>query len=119
MRFNMQIDKDEIQATIDEAIKAAEKKYGKEIKFTLINIISLLKMLNPEHQEEKSRLIPLAEWDKYHPYPSVGTLRQYNFHNTNNFQEECLEYGGAHGNRILIDEQKFFIWQKKNKKCAS
>lgn len=113
----MELSKDEIQATIDENIKAAEKKYGKEIKFTLINIISLLKMLNPEHQEEKSRLIPLAEWDKYHPYPTVGTLRQYNFHNTRNFHE-CLEYGGAEGNRILIDEKKFFEWQRKFKKCA-
>lgn len=113
----MELSKDEIQATIDENIKAAEKKYGKEIKFTLINIISLIKMLNPEKPQEQERLIPLSEWNDYHVYPTVGTLRQYNFHNTRNFHE-CLEYGGAEGNRILINEKKYFEWQRKNKKCA-
>ena len=43
----MQLEKEEIQEAIDEQIVQAEKKYGKEIKLTLINIISLLNMLNP------------------------------------------------------------------------
>jgi hypothetical protein len=115
----MQIDKDEIQAALDETIKDAEKKYGKEVKFTLINIISLIKMLNPEQPQEQSRLIPLSEWNDHHVYPTVGTLRQYKFYNTRNFIEECLEFGGADGNRILIDEKKFFEWQRKNKKIAN
>ena len=34
---------------------------------------------------------------------------------TNGFAE-CIEYGGEAGGRILIDEAKFFEWQKNRGK---
>ena len=37
----MQLSKEEIQSAIDEQIKSAEKQYGKNIKFTIINISDL------------------------------------------------------------------------------
>lgn len=113
----MNINKEEIQNIIDIEIEIAGKKYGKDFKQTLIKILSLEKMLNPtaEQVEKKSRLIELSKWDKYHNYPSVGALRQYKFHNIDNF-EEVLEYGGMNGGRILINEDKLFIWLENRKK---
>lgn len=105
----MQLSKEEIETAIEEQIKAAEKQYGKSIKITLINIIGLLKMLNPEHPEKESRLIPLAKWNDYHPYPTVGSLYQYKFKSPEGFKD-CLVQNGV---RILIDETKFFEWLHK------
>ncbi len=107
----MQLSKEEIQSAIDEQIKFAEKQYGKNIKLTLINIIGLLKMLNPEQPEKESRLIPLAKWNDYHPYPSVGTLYQYRFKSPEGFKD-CIVQNGI---RILIDETKFFEWLHNRK----
>lgn len=112
----MQINKEEIQAALDEEIKSAEQKYGKGIKFTLINIIGLIKMLNPERPEKESRLIPLADWENYHSYPTKGALRQYYFRRETNGFDYCVEPGGENGNRILINEDKFFEWQRNRKK---
>lgn len=107
----MQLSKEEIQAAIDEQIKSAEKQYGKNIKFTIINIIGLVKMLHPEQPEKESRLIPLAKWNDYHPYPSTGTLYQYKFKALEGFND-CLVQNGV---RILIDETKFFEWLHNRK----
>lgn len=115
----MNLDKQEIQDAIDKEISQAEKIYGKDVKFTLLNIIGLIKMLAPEKTEEKpSRLIPLSEWKNYHSYPTVGALRQYyNRKETNGF-DYCIVYGGERGTRLLIDENKFFEWLKSRKKIA-
>ena len=74
-------------------------------------------MLTPEpgQAKEQDRLIPLSEWNKFHPDPTKGTLYQYKFHNTRNFANECLEPGGANGKRLLINEKKYFEWHEKNK----
>lgn len=114
----MEINKEEIQNIIDDEIKAAEKRFGKEFKKALIRIISLEKMLHPEKPEKKSRKIPLSEWEKYHPYPTESALRQYYFYRETNGFDEVVDYGGENGGRILIDEDKYFEWQKnrKNKK---
>ena len=111
----MQINKEEIQNIIDDEIKAAEKRFGKEFKKALIRIISLEKMLHPEKTEKKSRLIELSKWNKFYPYPTVGALRQYKFYNTDNF-EEVLEFGGINGGRVLINESKLFEWLENRKK---
>lgn len=111
----MQINKEEIQNIIDDEIKGAEKRFGKEFKQALIKILSLEKMLHPESSEKKSRLIELSKWNKFHPYPTVGALRQYKFYNTDNF-EEALEFGGINGGRVLINEDKLFEWLEKRKK---
>jgi len=119
----MQLDKEYIQNLIEEKIKNGEKKYGKEFKNLLIEIIGLEKMLNPETKEgnepKKSRLIPLARWNDYHDYPTVSALRQYKFHKDINGFDEVLEPGGENGNRILINEDKYFIWQKNRSKFHS
>lgn len=107
-----------IQEIIDEEIKQAEKKYGKEVKNLLLKILLLEKQLNPEVKE--SRLIPLSEWNKYYPYPTKGTLYQYNFDKENNGFDCCTEKGGKHGNRILINDVKFWEWHNnrfKNDTC--
>ena len=106
----MQLNKQEIEQLQKNKIEEAEKKFGKKFKDTLIEIISLERMLQPEVKaEKKSRLIPLTEWNKYHPYPTKGALYQYKHYNTDNFQE-VLEYGGVNGGRILINEDKLFEW---------
>lgn len=108
----MEFNKDEIQAAIDEQITAAEKKYGKGIRVVLLSIIGLLKMMNPE---QTSRLIPLAKWEEYHPYPTVGALRQYHFYKDSNGFGDVVEYGGENGGTILIDENKLFQWLRNRK----
>lgn len=116
----MQLDKEEIQEAIENKIKEGTKKFGKDFKFFVLEIISLEKMLAPEAVETKQpRLIPLAQWNKYHSYPTVGALRQYKHYNTDNFCE-VLEFGGLKGGKILMNEDKYFEWeQKRSKKIQS
>ena len=73
-------------------------------------------MLNPEKEEKKSRVIELSKWNEYHPYPTVGALRQYYFKKDKNGFAEVVEHGGENGGRILINEDKFFEWQASRKK---
>lgn len=112
----MQLDKEEIQEAIENKIKEGTKKYGKDFKFFILEIISLEKMLNPEPTETKQpKLIPLSQWDKFHSYPTVGALRQYKHYNTDNFCE-ILEFGGLKGHKILINEDKYFEWEQRRSK---
>lgn len=55
---------------------------------------------------QNTGLIPLAKWNDYYAYPSSGTLRQYNFHNTNGFNKVITRMCG----RIYIDVAKFWEW---------
>ena len=57
----MEINKQEIQEIMNNKIKAGTKKYGKDFKYFVLEILSLEKMLNPTVKE--SRLIPLAKWN--------------------------------------------------------
>ena len=94
--------KEELQETIENKIEEAQARFGKQFKFALLEILSLEKMLNPQDaQEKKSRLIELSKWNEYHPEKNgFGSV---------------VEYGGENAGRILIDEDKFFIWQKNRK----
>lgn len=108
----MEINKNEVQELIDNKIKAGEKKYGKDFKYYILEILSLEKMLNPEKKE--SRIIPLAEWNNYHSYPTTGSLRQFQFNNTDNFRDCSFPSGG----RIMLYEDKVLHWienRSKNK----
>lgn len=102
----MEINKQEIQEIMDNKIKAGTKKYGKDFKYFVLEILSLEKMLNPETKQ--SRLIPLAKWNEYHDYPKVGSLRQFHFHNTDNFNKCVVQ----NGKRVLLDENEVFDWMR-------
>ncbi len=53
----------------------------------------------------KTRLIPLTDWPKYHPYPTLGGLRHLVFHaKTNGFFKVIRRVGS----RILLDESAWF-----------
>lgn len=110
--------KEEIKELIDNKISDSEKKFGKEFKFALLEILNLTSMLNPtEPKEKESRIIELSKWNKYHPYPTVGALRQYYFKRETNGFKDVIEYGGENAGRILIVEDKFFAWQKSRKQA--
>lgn len=52
-----------------------------------------------------SRLIPLVDWPKYHPWPPLGGLRHMAFHGKITGFSKVLKKVGR---RVLIDEKKFF-----------
>lgn len=62
-------------------------------------------------QTNKTRLIPLTDWPKNHPWPPLGGLRHLVFHaKTNGFDRVVKRVS----KRVLIDEQAFFEWVNKN-----
>ena len=64
-------------------------------------------MSTSKAQHTPTRLIPLTEWPKHHPWPPLGGLRHLVFHaNSNGFERVVKRVG----RRILIDEQAFFEW---------
>lgn len=110
--------KEEIKELIDNKIADSEKKFGKDFKFALLEILNLTSMLNPtESKEKQSRIIPLVKWNEYYDYPTVGALRQYYFKKEKNGFKDVIEYGGENAGRILINEDKFFAWQKSRKQA--
>lgn len=59
------------------------------------------------YQGSKSRLIPAAKWDSYHPWPSSAGLRYLIFNcESNGMGAAVLRVG----RRVLIDEDAFFAW---------
>lgn len=113
----MQIDKTEIENMINMKIENGTKKYGTEFKITLIEILSLEKMLAPKVEtEEKNRLIPLTKWNDYHPDPSVKALRMLVFHKDANGFDKVIERRGI---RVLINEQAYFEWQEQHCKMSN
>jgi hypothetical protein len=63
-------------------------------------------------ESKSSRLIPLTDWPKYHPWPPLGGLRHMVFHaETTGFAKAIKRCG----RRVLIDEDKFFEFiEEKN-----
>lgn len=109
----MQIDKTEIENIIKLKTDEAQKKFGAEFKITLIEILSLEKMLAPKAEsEEKNRLIPLTKWNQYHPDPTVSALRNLVFNKDKNGFDKVIERRGC---RVLINEQEYFEWRKQYK----
>jgi hypothetical protein len=60
-----------------------------------------------KEEESPTRMIPLTQWNKYHPWPSLGGLRNLVFHSSDNGFEQAVRRVGG---RILIDEVEFFKW---------
>jgi len=58
-----------------------------------------------------TRLIPVTQWSKYHPWPPVGGLRHLIFYATKNGFEAVIRRCGR---RVLIDEAAFFDWARSN-----
>jgi hypothetical protein len=52
------------------------------------------------------RLIPLAQFNKYHPDPSPAALRWLRYRNPNDFNRCVVK----RGHRVLIDEAEYFRW---------
>jgi len=63
-----------------------------------------------------TRLIPLAQWSQFHPWPTAPALRFYCYNaKLNGFEKHAV--AKRVGRRILIDEAAFFRWvdaQQKN-----
>lgn len=56
-----------------------------------------------------TRLIPLADWPKHHPWPTAPALRFYVYNaKLNGFEKHGVVK--RIGRRILIDEAAFFDW---------
>ena len=107
----MEINKEEIQEIINNKIKDGTKKYGKDFKFFIFEILSLERMLSPEPvKKNEPRLIPLVKWNEYYPDPSIKALRMLVFRrNENGFDEVIVK----RGKRILIDADKYFEWNER------
>lgn len=55
----------------------------------------------------RTRLIPVTDWNDYHPWPPVGGLRHLIFNaDTNGFSKAIRRVG----RRVLIDEAAFYAW---------
>ncbi|BCR03070.1 hypothetical protein DESUT3_01390 [Desulfuromonas versatilis] len=66
-----------------------------------------------ESHAPQSRLIPVAKWNDYHPWPPQGGLRYLIFHEkTNGFDSVVIRIGRA----VLIDEEAFFVWARSHRK---
>ncbi len=63
-----------------------------------------------------SRLIPLVEWPKYHPWPPVGGLRHMVFYGEKTGFSKVIKKVGR---RVLIDEQKFFEFIEEQNNAAA
>jgi hypothetical protein len=56
------------------------------------------------------RLIPVKDWPKFHPWPTVAGLRWLVFHaKTKGLDAAVVRVG----HRVLIDEAKFFEWVRQ------
>ena len=111
----MQFSKEEIQERIDLKIKDGVKKYGKDFKYIVLEIIGLEKLLQPEVVEQKEeKLITLVQWNDYHPDPSIPALRMLVFRKDENGFDDVIE---RRGKRILINETKYFEWRKTHQGC--
>ena len=60
---------------------------------------------------QKSRMITVPDWNKHHDWPSQSGLRYLIFHEKTNGFHSVVKRSGK---RILIDEDEFFKWIKKN-----
>ena len=57
--------------------------------------------------ERHTRLIPVTNWNNYHPWPPLGGLRHLVFNRARNGFGAVVRRCGR---RVLIDEAAFFAW---------
>lgn len=66
---------------------------------------------NTEHTPSTpTRLIPLTDWPKFHPWPTVAGLRHLAFHREANGADAWIVMVGR---RLLVAEAAFFEWARK------
>ena len=59
-----------------------------------------------------TRLIPVPDWNDYHPWPPTAGLRHLIFNaDKNGFDSVIVRIG----RRVLIDEAAFFEWAAKHR----
>jgi hypothetical protein len=67
---------------------------------------------SPTPQHDRSRLIPVTHWNRYHVWPPVGGLRHLIFYEKSNGFDHCVV---RIGRRVLIDEEKFHEWAEQQR----
>jgi len=57
----------------------------------------------------RTRFIPVTDWNEHHAWPPVGGLRHLIFFAKQNGFEQVIRRVGR---RVLIDENAFFEWME-------
>ena len=57
--------------------------------------------------EQKRKLIPITQWNDYHPWPTQSGIRWLVFNAAKNGFDKVIRRAGG---RVLLDEQAFFGW---------
>lgn len=66
-------------------------------------------------ETQKTRLIPVKNWNDFHLWPPQGGLRHLIFHEkTNGFDAVVRRVG----RRVLIDEAAFFVWAESKRRTT-
>lgn len=116
----MEIVTSDVENLIQNKINSAEKKYGKEFKNILLEIVSLEKMIMLALDKEASAakpdvFIPISDWNKYHKYPTVKGMRQLDYKKEKNGFEEFNVTTRSEG-RVLVNEKNYFLWRASRSK---
>lgn len=82
-----------------------------EIEQPLSKPIEEEKMTEEQSQNDVKirRLIPIPDFNKFHPDPTPAAIRWMIFKNKNDFKR-CIV---RRGHRVLIDELEYFRWLKE------
>ena len=109
----MEFAKEDIENLIDTKIKFAEKKYGKEFKDMIMEILTLQRSIMIH-----SRKIELSKWNEYHPTPSVKAMRMLDYRREENGFKEFEVTERTKNNRVIVNEDNYFRWYNAYKKCS-
>ena len=63
--------------------------------------------MTEQKQTTTPELIPVSEFNNFYAYPTVGSLRQLIFYNTDNFVNKVIR---RIGKRLYIKAPAFFEW---------
>lgn len=71
-----------------------------------------IETVHKNNETNKTRFIPAAKFNDYHPWPPQGGLRYLIFHEKTNGFSPCVVRVGR---TVLIDEQAFMEWMRSKK----
>lgn len=72
--------------------------------------------MTEQTQTTAPELIPVSEFNNFFAYPTIGSLRQLIFYNTDNFVEKVIR---RIGKRLYVKVPAFFEWvEQSNRKEA-
>lgn len=103
----MQLTTDETKELIQLKLSDIESKYGKPVRLQVLEIMNLAESIS---NKTTTRYIPLADWNKYYPEPSISALRNYVARRYENGFNDVLE---RNGKKWYINEAAFFKWRQK------